>query len=101
MTTEAPIDTELEICDPHHHLWEYPDSVYLVGELRDDIGEHNVTSTVFLECGSAYRTDGPPEQKPVGETEWVAGLARDAGLVEAIVGFADLTLGSGVEDVLA
>src|SRR3954454_2684979 len=101
MTTEALIDDQLEICDPHHHLWEYPDSVYLVGELRDDIGRHNVTSTVFLECGSKYRTDGPDEQKPVGETQWVEGLPRDGNLVEAIVGFADLTLAAAVEDVLA
>jgi hypothetical protein len=21
---EEPLDTELPICDPHHHLWDYP-----------------------------------------------------------------------------
>ena len=27
LTQEEPLDPELPICDPHHHLWDYPDSL--------------------------------------------------------------------------
>ncbi len=101
MAVEAPLPIDLPICDPHHHLWEYPDSVYLVDDLRADAAGFPVTSTVFIECGSAYRTDGPPARRPVGETEWVAAMAPDDGVTAGIVGFADLTLGAAVTDVLA
>ena len=95
---EAPLDPDLEICDPHHHLWEYPGSVYLLDELRADGAGRHVTSTVFVECGSAYRPDGADAMKPVGETEWVASLGISP--VAGIVGFADLTIGAAVADVL-
>lgn len=101
MAEEAPLATDLEICDPHHHLWEYPDSVYLLDDLRADIAGLPVTSTVYVECGSAYRTDGPESFRPVGETEWVAAMAPDDGPMAGIVGFADLSLGTAVSDVLA
>src|SRR3989449_1818316 len=55
-----------------------------------------------------YRANGPSELRPVGETEFVAGIAAmsDSGLygptrvATGIVGFADLTLGDRVEPVL-
>jgi predicted TIM-barrel fold metal-dependent hydrolase len=55
-----------------------------------------------------YRADGPEEMQPVGETEFVTGIAAmsDSGLygptrvAAGIVGFADLTLGDRVEGVL-
>ena len=97
--SETPLDPHLEICDPHHHLWEYPTSTYLVDELLDDVDGLDVTATVFVECGSAYRADGPLEMRPVGETEWVASLARD-GVNAGIIGMADLALGDAVEPVL-
>jgi L-fuconolactonase len=78
-----------EICDPHHHLWSYPGSVYEHDELAADAASAGVTSTVFVECGSAYRSDGPEVLRPVGETPYVVSQAR--GLVQGIVGFADLT----------
>ena len=99
MDDEEPIEPQLAICDPHHHLWDYPDSTYLVGELKADASGLDVRRTVFVECGSAYLTGGPEELRPVGETAWVAGLAGD-GFADAIVGFADLTLGAAVEEVL-
>src|SRR3990172_5351237 len=107
-TTEDAIDPELVICDPHHHLWEYPQSRYLVDELLGDIGDgHRVESTVYIECNRMYRAEGPPALRPVGETEYVEHIAaaseRRAGTVRiaaGIVGFADLTLGSSVQAVL-
>ena len=107
--TEDVIEPDLPICDPHHHLWDYPGSRYLLDELLADIGSgHNVASTVFMECGSMYRADGPEALKPVGETEFVNGIAAmsasggygDARACAAIVGYADLNLGAAVGDVL-
>jgi len=99
---EEPLDPGIDICDAHHHLWEYPESVYLVDDLVADASGSRVTSTVFVECRSGYRQDEPVETQPVGETEWVvARAAAGQGVADAIVGFADLTLGAAVEDVLA
>jgi predicted TIM-barrel fold metal-dependent hydrolase len=108
LTTEQAIEPDLAICDPHHHLWDYPGSRYLLDEfLRDIGGGHRVLSTVFVECRQFYRADGPREMRPVGETEFVDGVAGGAktgsGTTEVaagIVGFADLTLGSAVKPVL-
>ena len=65
-------------------------------------------ATVFVECNAMYRARGPEEMRPVGQTEFVAGMAAmsDSGLygptrvAAGIVGFADLTLGDRVEPVL-
>ena len=108
MTIEEPIDPELPICDPHHHLWDRPvrqdrpADRYLLDELTQDIaGGHNVVQTVFVECRSMYRKEAPQEMQPVGETEFVQGIA-DQGtsgrygatrVAAGIVSHADLTLG--------
>ena len=73
---ESVIEPDLPICDPHHHLWDHPNSRYLLDELLLDTGSgHNVVSTVFVECASMYRADGSEAMKPVGETEFVNGVA--------------------------
>src|SRR5438105_448262 len=96
------IETDMRICDAHHHLWDHIDPPYLLADLVRDIGpSHNVVSSVYVEARSHYRTDGPLPLRPVGETEWVTGLGQANGLVAGIVGFADLTLGQAVEEVLA
>jgi L-fuconolactonase len=81
LTTEATLEPELPICDPHHHFWDLrteriPYQRYLLQELAADINSgHNVRSTVFIEARSMYRADGPEEMRPVGEVEFVQGLA--------------------------
>jgi predicted TIM-barrel fold metal-dependent hydrolase len=106
---EPVLEPNLPICDPHHHLWDHPNSRYLLDELLLDTGSgHNVVSTVFVECASMYRADGPDALKPVGETEFVNGIAAMSasggyGAMRAckgIVGLADLSLGERVGDVL-
>ena len=106
---EPILEPELPIIDTHHHLWERRDHRYLLHELLADLRTgHNVVATVFVECHAMYRADGPSELRPVGETEFVAGIAAmsDSGLygptrvAAGIVGFADLTLGDRVEPVL-
>jgi L-fuconolactonase len=57
----------LEIVDPHHHLWDRDEHRYLLDQLLADTSSgHNITHSVFVECGSMYRADGPTELKPVG-----------------------------------
>ena len=65
---EPVIDPDQRICDPHHHLWDHQGNPYLLPELLADIGDgHNVVSTVFMECGSMYRAEGPASMAPLGE----------------------------------
>jgi predicted TIM-barrel fold metal-dependent hydrolase len=106
---EPILDPDLPIIDTHHHLWQRPDHRYLLHELLADLRSgHNVVATVFLQCHAMYRAAGPEEMRPVGETEFVAGIAAmsDSGaygptrVAAGIVGFADLTLGERVEAVL-
>ena len=106
---EEILDPDLPIIDTHHHLWQRPDHRYLLQDLITDLRTgHNVVATVFLQCHAMYRAGGPEEQRPVGETEFVAGIAAmsDSGaygttrVAAGIVGYADLTLGERVEAVL-
>ena len=106
---EPIIEPERPICDPHHHLWDNERSRYLLDELLADTDSgHNIVSTVFVECMAMYRADGPEALRPVGETEFVNGVAAmsasggygDMRACTGIVSFADLTLGAAVGDVL-
>ncbi|WP_078900998.1 amidohydrolase family protein [Actinacidiphila yeochonensis] len=101
-TEEAVLEPDLPIVDSHHHLWEIGSSPYLFGELAEDLGSgHRVESTVFVECVTHYRGTGPEELRPVGETEFVVReTSGRPGMADGIVGFADLALGRGVEEVL-
>ena len=105
---ETAIDPELPICDPHHHFWDRNGNRYLIDDLvADTSGGHNIVSTVFVECRSMYRKDGPEEMRPVGEIEFVRGIAAQSAsgqygptaIAAAIVGHADLTLGAAVAPV--
>src|SRR5204863_982074 len=114
LTQEPTLEPEMPICDPHHHFWDFrsgrvPYQRYLLHELAADINSgHNVRSTVFIEARARYRADGPEELRPVGEVEFVQGLAAASasGLygpgraAAAIVGHANLNLGARVEPVL-
>ena len=106
---EDVLDPDLPICDPHHHLWDHPGNRYLLDEILRDTGAgHRVIATVFVECLSMYRADGPRALKPVGETEFVNGIAAQSAsgnygetrIAAGIASFADLTLGAAVEPVL-
>lgn len=77
---EEIIDPDREIIDPHHHLWAWRSlKPYLLDELwADTMDGHNVSQTVYIECGWGYREDGPEHLKSVGETEFVADIAAQA-----------------------
>jgi predicted TIM-barrel fold metal-dependent hydrolase len=108
--TEATLEPDLPIIDPHHHFWDTPQrGRYLLPELLADMGSgHNVVATVFLECQAMYRQHGPTEMAPIGEVEFVNGIAAMSAsghygpcrVAEAIIGYADLTLGARVREVL-
>ena len=94
--SEPILEPDLPIVDPHHHLWDRPESLlaampqtghgfeaiirgtprYLLDELLADLGSgHRVRATVYLECGAMYRAEGPAPLRCVGETEFVNGVA--------------------------
>jgi predicted TIM-barrel fold metal-dependent hydrolase len=114
LTPETPLEPEIPICDPHHHLWEFrPEPVayqrYLLPDLAEDLHSgHHVRATVFIEVKARYRADGPEEMRPVGEVEFVDGLATESAsgkygrtqVAAAIIGYADLKLGERVAPVL-
>ncbi|MCB2089601.1 MAG: amidohydrolase family protein [Sphingomonadaceae bacterium] len=126
--TETILEPNLPIIDPHHHLWDlrpllgmFPEprhkflegltlkANYTFAGLQADLATgHNVIGTVFMECGAFYRADAEDAFKPVGEVEFVNGVAAQSasGLYGAarfcagIVGHADLMLGDDVIPVL-
>jgi L-fuconolactonase len=107
---EPILEPDLPIVDPHHHLWDRGGWRYLLHDLLSDTGTgHNILATVYVQARSMCRADGPEEMKPVGETEFVNGVAAMCAsgaygkirIAAGIVGHADLTLGDRVEPVLA
>lgn len=126
---EAILDPDLPIIDPHHHLWDRPAALiaqlpppkhgfdhiirgtprYLLDELMADLNTgHNIIGTVYMECGAMYRADAEAAFKPVGETEFVNGVAAmsasglygPARACAGIVGHVDLTIGPKAREVL-
>jgi L-fuconolactonase len=127
--TEVILEPELPIIDPHHHLSDLPAALfasrpvaqhgfdkvirramrYLLPEFLADLNTgHNIRATVFVQCGAMYRADAPEAFKPIGETEFVNGVAAMCasgtyGEIRAcagIVGHVDLTSGAVVSEVL-
>ena len=91
---EEIVDPQRPIVDPHHHMWR---DRYVLEDLWGDTGSgHNVEKTVFIECRSEYRQEGPEHLRPVGETEFMAGVAKASrghgrAEISAIVGYTDLS----------
>lgn len=127
--TEAAIEPDLPIIDPHHHLWDLrpivpmfpephhrfietliPVAYYAFDQFHAEVAQagHNVIATVFMECGAFYNASYGETLKSVGEVEYVNGVAAqsasglygNARLCAGIVGHADLTLGAAVGEVL-
>ena len=112
---EEIVDPQTPIIDAHHHLWQ---NKGIVGHSGDDYelddfwsdtaSGHNVIGTVFIECGTNYFSHSPKAMQPVGETEYVAAIAKkslqDAALgkppILGIVSYADLRLGAAVNKII-
>ena len=106
---EPILEPDLPIVDPHHHLWDHANHRYLLDELLADTDTgHNITATVYIDCRSMYRADGPADMKPVGETEFANGIAAMSAsgiygptrACAGIVSYADMTLGTRARAVL-
>ena len=126
--SEAILEPELPIIDPHHHLWDLRSRIahfpeprhpflealtcgpyYTFDEVLADVTSgHNIVGTVFMECGAFYRADASDALKVVGEVEFVTGVAAqsasglygDLRLCAGIVAHANLTLGDEAAAVL-
>ncbi len=106
--TEAILEPDRRIVDPHHHFFvqnpEFPH--YELEDLWADTATHRVEQTVFLQCWECHRETGPEALKPVGETEWVDSIAKSArqqpksAQIGGIVGTAELRLGAELRAVL-
>ncbi|MEO9492007.1 MAG: amidohydrolase family protein [Marinomonas sp.] len=125
---ESILEPDLPTIDPHHHLWDLrpllpmfpeprhrfletlvPAAHYTFDQLLADVQTgHNIVGTVFMECGAFYDAARSEAMKPVGEVEYVNGVAAQSasglyGNLKAcagIIGHADLTLGDGAAPVL-
>jgi predicted TIM-barrel fold metal-dependent hydrolase len=107
--SEAAIEPDLPIIDPHHHLWLHGQEAYFLPELLADTDSgHRVIATVFVECRAMYRAGASLETRSLGETEFVNGVAAmsASGLFgatracAAIVGNVDLQLGDRAQAAL-
>jgi predicted TIM-barrel fold metal-dependent hydrolase len=107
--TEDILEPGLPIVDSHHHLWDRPGWAYMLDDLLADMNSgHNIVGTVFVQCRSMHRASGPEAFRPVGETEFVNGVAAmsasggygPAKICAGIVGHVDLRLGSAATEVL-
>src|SRR5690349_18280101 len=108
-TTEEAIDPGLPIVDAHHHVWDIPNWRYMFDDLLADTrAGHRIVSSVFVQCYSMYRKDGPKEMRSLGETEFANGVAAmsasgvygEARLCEGIVGMVNLTAGDEAQRAL-
>jgi predicted TIM-barrel fold metal-dependent hydrolase len=106
---EEILDPGQRIIDPHHHLWDRPGWRYLLDDILADIRSgHDVRATVLVQARAFHRADGPEELRPVGETQFAAGVAAmcesgfygEVRVCAAIVGHADLTRGAAAGAVL-
>ena len=95
---------ELAIVDAHHHVLDRPGWRYLFDDLLADTRSgHNIVATVFVQCLAMHRATGPEWLRPVGETEFVNGVAAMSAsgaygamrACAAIVAYADLRMDEG------
>jgi predicted TIM-barrel fold metal-dependent hydrolase len=106
---EAILAPDQRIIDAHHHMWDRPPEHYGLPELLAELDcGHDIRATVFMECTAMYKADGPEAMRPVGETEYVNGVAAASAsglygpsrLCAGIVGATDFRLGAAVRPVL-
>jgi predicted TIM-barrel fold metal-dependent hydrolase len=106
---EPILDPGLAIVDPHHHFYDLPHTRYMFEDYLSDVyAGHNVVASTYVATQAMVRIDGPEVLRPLGETEFANGVAAMSAsgnygpcrVGAGIVGFADLTLGDQVADLL-
>lgn len=114
---EPALEPHLAITDPHQHLIDHTPPVapgerrYLAEDFIEDVRRsgHRVLETVFIECGTRYRKDGPADERSLGETEYVAQIASSravahpegCAIARGIVAKVDLRIGARAGELLA
>src|SRR3977135_1679796 len=73
---EEVLDPQRPIVDPLDHLWARGSERSMSEERAADSGSgHNIVATVYVDCRSMYRAQGPEAFRPVGEVEFANGVA--------------------------
>lgn len=106
--SEEILEQDFPIVDPHHHLWDRGGPYMLKKFLADTGSGHDIRATVFVQCDAMYRAGSDPDLAPLGETEFVNGIAAMSAsggygptrVGAGIIGFAELRLGERVDRVL-
>lgn len=109
---EEAIEADLPIVDPHQHIWDLRPHVIPEGQPADRYQRmrrrfahymfdqaletvqsgHNVRATIYVECDSMHRRDGPRHLRFLGETEFANGAAA----ASASGMYGDLRLCAGI-----
>jgi L-fuconolactonase len=106
---ETILEPGLPIVDTHHHLRDRADSHYLFEDYLADVrAGHDIRASIYLESRAMARPDGPEVLRPLGEVEFANGVAAMSAsgtygpcrVAAAIVGYADLTAGDAVGELL-
>lgn len=106
---EPIIDPDIPIIDAHHHLGPRPAGRFMFEDFLEDAGAgHNVRASVYVESRAMFRPDGPEVLRPIGEIEFANGIGAMAAngyfgtckVAAAIVGYANVTLGEGIGELL-
>jgi predicted TIM-barrel fold metal-dependent hydrolase len=106
---ETILEPDLSIIDSHHHFFDLPHMKYMFDDYLSDVyAGHNVVASTYVATQSMIRADGPELLRPLGEIEFANGVAAMSAsgnygpcrVCAAIVGFADLTVGDQVADLL-
>jgi predicted TIM-barrel fold metal-dependent hydrolase len=106
---EPILDPDLPIIDTHHHFYDRPTVRYMFEDYLADVqAGHNIVASVYVETQAMARIDGPEILRPLGEVEFANGMAAmsasgqygDCRIAAAIVGYADISAGAGVGELL-
>jgi L-fuconolactonase len=106
---EPILEPDLEIIDSHHHFFDLPHMRYMFEDYLSDIyAGHNVVASTYAATETMVRIDGPDVLRPLGEVEFANGVAAMSAsgnygpsrVCAAIVGFADLTRGDQIAELL-
>ncbi len=106
---EDIVDPERAIIDPHHHIWKKRfNRDYVLEQYWSDTNSgHNIVKTLFMECRAFYDKDAAEHLQSVGETKYIAELAKQSkadtdnqAFIAAIVAHTDLTRAGESEELL-
>ena len=101
---ESRLGPDIDIVDSHIHLWDFSTPPYFTGDYTSDAVKAGISASVYVDCTMAYNDSGPESLAPVGEVAFARQQGEMSGpevnVAAAIVGWADLTLGDAVDEVL-